>query len=201
MTRALTFLLIAFFLASSSARAVTVFASFSEAITSTSVANTSFGDTLLIEFELDNGGASLNSQTWNAGDVVSLTFAKPDESFKTVFGAETFTNSTGAFSTDGSGNLTGVPSNWTDTSVTNVLSTTSLFSPDLWFVDGTSTVYAEGFGDFSISIDNASTILSASNWNLSTTSALSPIPEPSSVALGLGLGALGLVILRRRKRT
>lgn len=197
MLRTLTLLFVGLSLVVSTASAVTVFATFSETINSTSVANTSMGDTLMIEFALDNGGSDLINQTWNASDVVSLTFSKPDESFQTVFGAEAFSTSVGSFTTDSGGNLTAVPSDWTDTNVMVTPTTTSSFSPDLWYVDGSSFVYAEGFGDFSISIDNASTITNAANWNLSTVSA---IPEPSTVALSLGGDGSALVFWRKRFR-
>ncbi len=38
------------------------------------VDNVNVGDTAVITYQLDNGGTSLLSQTWNATDIVTVTF-------------------------------------------------------------------------------------------------------------------------------
>ncbi|MFN5972006.1 MAG: PEP-CTERM sorting domain-containing protein, partial [Microcystis sp.] len=49
-------------------------ATYTGTVSSAIVDNVTAGDTAVITFQLDNGGTSLLSQTWNATDIVSVTF-------------------------------------------------------------------------------------------------------------------------------
>ncbi len=49
-------------------------ATYTDTVFSADVDNVIVGDTAVITYQLDNGGSSLLSQTWNATDIVSVTF-------------------------------------------------------------------------------------------------------------------------------
>lgn len=158
------------------------------------VDNVSAGDPFVVQIVLDNGGTSIGNQTWTSADVVSVTFDFGNGAHRTVFnpnGGDGFTTSVGSFGTDAAGNLTQVPSDWTDSSVT-VVSTNSSQTPSAWFLNAANDKYYTNSFAFAVGIPspNANTIVS--NWTIA------PIPEPSAVAL-LGLGVvLGGLALRRR---
>lgn len=87
------------------------------------------GESVSITIVLDNGGTSTVSQTWNASDVVSITFLINDapNTITTVFdpnSGDGIDSATGSFQTDSSGVLIAAPSSWFD-NVTGGLYVTS----------------------------------------------------------------------------
>lgn len=139
-----------------------------------SIAN---GDAAKIIVKLDNGGASLNSQTWTSAHLQSITFDFKNGTFKTTFNApfnSGLTTSSGSFATNSSGVLTSVMTNWQDTSVGTDFTTNGTGdTPDSWYIDGSSaTVYVEQ--NRTIDFTTPANITVASNWsNLSCPSSSS----------------------------
>lgn len=77
------------------------------------------GEAISITFVLDNGGTSAASQTWNAVDVVSVTFVinNAPSTITTVFDPNSgngLSSTAGSFATDAAGTLTSAPSAWVD---------------------------------------------------------------------------------------
>ena len=73
----------------------------------------SVGDTLRIDVVVNNGNNSQLSQTWAYTDMVSCTFYAGGSYSAEVdpqLGSDQSTN--GSFTTDGAGNLTGLPDDW-----------------------------------------------------------------------------------------
>jgi len=67
------------------------------------VDNVNVGDTAVITYQLDNGGTSLFNQTWNASNIVSVTFNFGNGAHVTTFnpnGGGGLSVSTGSFVTN-----------------------------------------------------------------------------------------------------
>ena len=108
------------------------------------VDNVSVGDTAVITYQLDNGGTSLFNQTWNASDIVTVTFNFGNGAHVTTFnpnGGDGLDSTIGSFVTNASGQLTAVPSQWFDFNNVNVVSTNSTQTPNAWFVNAFNGVY------------------------------------------------------------
>jgi len=108
------------------------------------VDNVNVGDTAVITYQLDNGGTSLLSQTWNATDIVTVTFNFGNGAHVTTFnpnGGDGLDGTTGSFVTNASGQLTAVPFDWSDFNNVNVVSTNSTQTPIEWYVNGFNGVY------------------------------------------------------------
>ncbi|MBE5230462.1 MAG: PEP-CTERM sorting domain-containing protein [Microcystis aeruginosa PMC 728.11] len=164
------------------------------------VDNVAAGNTAVITYQLDNGGSSLLSQTWNASNIVSVTFNFGNGAHVTTFdpngvGGNGLTVSTGSFVTNASGQLTAVPSNWSDDSNLNVVSTNSTQTPFSWFVNGGNGVYYTDNGD--VSLTNVAGNIVAANWTIQGTQTQTT-PEPGTVLGLLAVGSLGLLARKRQ---
>ncbi len=164
------------------------------------VDNVSLGDQVKVVIAMDNGGSTLINQTWDTSNVLSVTFEFNNGAHKTVFdpnGGNGFSNDFGSFVTDGSGQLTAVPSNWADADA-NAISTNSTQTPDAWFLDQfNDKYYTNNF--FSVGIPDAASNTVASNWTISFDSS-GAVPEPSSFAVfGIGMCVAGVRAARRRR--
>ncbi|MFM6587476.1 MAG: PEP-CTERM sorting domain-containing protein, partial [Microcystis panniformis] len=166
------------------------------------VDNVNVGDTAVITYQLDNGGSSLLSQTWNATDIVSVTFNFGNGAHVTTFnpngvGGNGLTVSTGSFVTNASGQLTAVPSDWNDVSNVNVVSTNSTQTPTQWFVNGFNGVYyTDDFGK-EVNLTNVAGNIVAANWTIQPAQ-IQTTPEPSTLFGLLAVGSLGLLARKRQ---
>ena len=165
------------------------------------VDNVSLGDQFKVVIAMDNGGSTLFNQTWNASDVLSVTFEFNNGAHKTVFdpnGGDGFSTNVGSFVTNGSGQLTSVPSSWTDEDNVNIVSTNSTQAPNAWYLNSENDKYYTNDFDFSVGLLNANENTIASNWTIS--SSPTAIPEPSSLAVfGIGMCVAGVRAARRRR--
>jgi hypothetical protein len=166
------------------------------------VDNVSLGDQVKVVIAMDNGGSTLINQTWNASDVLSVTFEFNNGAHKTVFdpnGGNGFSTDFGSFVTDGSGQLMEVPSDWTDDSNVNAISTNSRQTPNAWYLNPVNDKYFTNDGSFSVGIPDAASNTDASNWTISFDSS-GAVPEPSSLAVfGIGMCVAGVRAARRRR--
>ncbi|CCI19991.1 conserved exported hypothetical protein [Microcystis aeruginosa PCC 9807] len=175
-------------------------ATYTDTVSSASVDNVTSGNTAVITYQLDNGGSSLLSQTWNATDIVSVTFNFGNGAHVTTFdpngvGGDGLSTTTGSFVTNASGQLTAVPSNWSDDSNLNVVSTNSTQTPFSWFVNGGNGVYYTDNGD--VSLTNVGGNIVAANWTIQGTQTQTT-PEPSTLLGLLAVGSLGLLARKRQ---
>jgi hypothetical protein len=168
----------------------------------TYVDNVSFGDQFKVVIAMDNGGSTLINQTWNTSNVLSVTFEFNNGAHKTVFdpnGGDGFSTNLGSFVTDGSGQLTAVPSDWTDASNVNAISTNSTQTPYAWYLNQYNDKYFTNFFSFAVGIPDAASNIVASNWTISSDSS-GAVPEPSSLAVfGIGMCVAGVRAGRRRR--
>ncbi|GBL14037.1 hypothetical protein MTo_01332 [Microcystis aeruginosa NIES-1211] len=164
------------------------------------VDNVSVGDTAVITYQLDNGGTSLLSQTWTASDIVSVTFNFGNGAHVTTFnpnGGNGLYDNTGSFVTNASGTLTAVPSDWSDNSNVNVVSTNSTQTPNAWFVSGGNEVYyTNDFGN-GVGLTNVSGNIVAANWTIQPAQTQTT-PEPGTVLGLLAVGSLGVLARKRQ---
>ena len=164
------------------------------------VNNVSVGDTAVITYQLDNGGTSLFNQTWNATDIVSVTFNFGNGAHVTTFnpnGGNGLTNSTGSFVTNASGTLTAVPSGWTDFSNVNVVSTNSTQTPNAWFLNGGNRVYFTNTFSNGVDLTNVEGNIVAANWTIQGTQTQTT-PEPGTLLGLLAVGSLGVLARKRQ---
>ena len=165
------------------------------------VDNVSLGDQFKVVIAMDNGGSTLFNQTWNSSDVLSVTFEFNNGAHKTVFnpnGGDGFSTDVGSFVTNGSGQLSSVPSSWTDSSNVNVVSTNSTQTPNAWFLNDQNSKYYTNSFSRAVGLQNANENTIASNWTIS--SSPTAIPEPSSLAVfGIGMCVAGVRTARRRR--
>ncbi|MBF2057550.1 MAG: PEP-CTERM sorting domain-containing protein [Cyanobacterium sp. T60_A2020_053] len=146
------------------------------------------GDTFLATVALDNGGSSVESQTWQVSEVLSITFNFGNGAHVTTFD-NTIDSGGGNFATDSSGVLTSVP-NWGNFNASDdVISTNSSQTPSQWVLNGGNSIYfTESFAN-SVAINNEENTIVASSWNIAPSVTT---PEPS---LMLGLIGFGAVLL------
>jgi hypothetical protein len=178
------------------ASAQTYYFSYADTVSSSTVSGVSQGDPFIIEFAMNNGGGSLVSQQWTTTtDTISVSFGLPDASFLTVFGPK-FGDTDNGFATNASGDLTSVPMAYDyDNGLPNVLSTNGS-NPEGWFVNGNNGVYTDEGNIFLANVGNNQV---PAYWTISTTSAFSAVPEPSTYAFIFGACALGFVGFRRNR--
>ena len=164
------------------------------------VDNVIVGDTAVITYQLDNGGTSLFNQTWNASDIVTVTFNFGNVAHVTTFnpnGGDGLSVSTGSFVTNASGQLTAVPSDWYDAANLNVVSTNSTQTPNAWFVSGSNAVYYTNNFDYSVDLTNVSGNIVAANWTIQPAQTQTT-PEPGTLLGLLAVGSLGLLARKRQ---
>lgn len=175
-------------------------ATYTDTVSSASVDNVTSGNTAVITYQLDNGGSSLLSQTWNATDIVSVTFNFGNGAHVTTFnpnGGDGLSVSTGSFVTNASGQLTAVPSDWRDVSNVNVVSTNSTQTPNAWYVNGGNGVYSTNNFDKQVDLTNVAGNIVAANWTIQPAQ-IQTTPEPGTVLGLLAVGSLGLLARKRQ---
>jgi len=162
--------------------------------------NVAAGDTAVITFQLDNGGSSLFNQTWNATDIVSVTFNFGNGAHVTTFnpnGGDGLNATIGSFVTNASGTLTAVPSAWIDFSNVNVVSTNSTQTPNAWSLDGSNAVYTTDNSGNLVSLTNVAGNIVAANWTIQGTQTQTT-PEPGTLLGLLAVGSLGVLARKRQ---
>ena len=175
-------------------------ATYTDTVFYADVDNVIVGDTAVITYQLDNGGTSLFNQTWNASDIVTVTFNFGNVAHVTTFnpnGGDGLSVSTGSFVTNASGQLTAVPSDWYDATNLNVVSTNSTQTPNAWFVSGSNAVYYTNNFDYSVDLTNVSGNIVAANWTIQGTQTQTT-PEPGTPLGLLAVGSLGLLARKRQ---
>ena len=175
-------------------------ATYTDTVFYADVDNVIVGDTAVITYQLDNGGTSLFNQTWNASDIVTVTFNFGNGAHVTTFnpnGGDGLSVSTGSFVTNASGQLTAVPSDWYDATNLNVVSTNSTQTPNAWFVSGSNAVYYTNNFDYSVALTNVSGNIVAANWTIQPAQTQTT-PEPGTLLGLLAVGSLGLLARKRQ---
>ena len=163
------------------------------------VDNVNVGDTAVITYQLDNGGTSLLNQTWTASDIVSVTFNFGNGAHVTTFnpnGGDGLSESIGSFVTNASGQLTAVPTDWSDYSNLNVVSTNSTQTADAWLVNEANPVYFT-LPSNGVSLTNVSGNIVAANWTIQPAQTQTT-PEPGTLLGLLAVGSLGLLARKRQ---
>ncbi|MCZ8250532.1 PEP-CTERM sorting domain-containing protein [Microcystis sp. LE19-195.1E] len=165
------------------------------------VDNVTAGDTAVITYQLDNGGTSLLSQTWNATDIVTVTFNFGNGAHVTTFnpnGGDGLSVSTGSFVTNASGQLTAVPSEWYDDTNVNVVSTNSTQTPIEWYVNGFNGVYyTDPNYYYEVNLTNVEGNIDPANWTIQPAQ-IQTTPEPGTLLGLLAVGSLGLLARKRQ---
>jgi hypothetical protein len=175
-------------------------ATYTDTVFSADVDNVIVGDTAVITYQLDNGGTSLFNQTWNASDIVTVTFNFGNGAHVTTFnpnGGDGLSVSTGSFVTNASGQLTAVPSEWYDLNNVNVVSTNSTQTPNAWFVNGLNSVYSTNNFSNNVSLTNVAGNIVAANWTIQGTQTQTT-PEPGTLLGLLAVGSLGVLACKRQ---
>ena len=163
------------------------------------VDNVNVGDTAVITYQLDNGGTSLLGQTWTASNIVTVTFNFGNGSHVTTFnpnGGDELDFSVGSFVTNASGQLTAVPTDWSDYSNLNVVSTNSTQTPVEWFVNGSNAVYYTSSSN-RVGLTNVSGNIVAANWTIQPAQTQTT-PEPGTLLGLLAVGSLGALARKRQ---
>ena len=169
------------------AHAVPVELDFSGVVTNDStMAGANGGDTITFKVIADNGGASLNSQTWSWSDLLSATIVAGSYSGATTGALSGF----GSFATNASGQLAtlnfGVLQSGTDSNGNTGFQ---------YYMDGGNPIWGTD--------DNVNEIGSVPTPNIENTtiSLVSATPLPAALPLfASGLGALGLFAARRKRK-
>ena len=177
-------------------------ATYTGTVSSADVDNVNVGDTAVITYQLDNGGTSLFNQTWNASNIVSVTFNFGNGAHVTTFnpnGGNGLDGTTGSFVTNASGTLTAVPTDWSDSNNVNVVSTNSTQTPDAWYVNGDNGVYYTLLNNTSYGVDltNVSGNTTPANWTIQGTQTQTT-PEPGTLLGLLAVGSLGVLARKRQ---
>lgn len=155
------------------------------------------GDPASITVTLDNGETNDLSQVWTADHLQSVTFdinnGAATVSFFSPFDGG-LADAVGVFSTDDTGTLISVPSNWRDGSATVDFTASFLFDTDLsWFINGENEVLFDDSLSVALSLADVQGVLDPANWSRVTATAI-PLP-PTLLLLLVGLG--GMALLRR----
>jgi hypothetical protein len=159
----------------------------------------SVGDSAVITVALDNGGTSIDGQTWTPSEIDSITFNFNNGANETVFNP-VFTAKSGNFVTNGAGVLTSVTSKLNSNNV-SVKSTNSTTVPSGFYLNGSNQVFytTSNFTDY-VSLTNVTNDTNAADWTISAAS--SPVPWDFDPTAGAAIGIplfFGLRILRGRR--
>jgi hypothetical protein len=174
-------------------------ATYTDTVSAATVDNVTVGDTAVITYQLDNGGTSLLGQTWTASNIVTVTFNFGNGSHVTTFnpnGGDGLDFSVGSFVTNASGQLTAVPTDWSDYSNLNVVSTNSTQTPVEWFVNGSNAVYYTSSSN-RVGLTNVSGNIVAANWTIQPAQTQTT-PEPGTLLGLLAVGSLGALARKRQ---
>jgi hypothetical protein len=169
---------------------------FEDTIGFTNITGLDVGNSAKITLGLDNGGTSNVSQTWTAGDLLSVTWDFNNGGLVTTFNSPwggALDSTSGDFVTDVTGTLTNVMSNWHDSTVGSDFVTNGSAAPFFWILDVTGNVYAD-ITLHGVSLSNAGSMLTASNW-----SPVSAVPVPAAIWL-FGTALIGLVGFSKRSK-
>ncbi len=180
------------------AHAISFIASYNSTVSNINSGNlsgVSVGDNFSLTIELDNGGTTTVNQTWTAGDVVNLIFDFNNGANRTVFNP-VFDAATGNFTTNGSGILTAVPSNWFSTSPT-VQTTNSTSTPVVWFISGSNNVFATNTSG-GVGIANVNGNIDPTNWTIAPAS--TAVPFDFDPSLGVALLGVDFVVRKTLKK-
>ncbi|MFN6305284.1 MAG: PEP-CTERM sorting domain-containing protein [Microcystis sp.] len=183
------------------AHAAVFTATYTSTVSYADVDNVSVGDTAVITYQLDNGGTSLLSQTWNASNIVTVTFNFGNGAHVTTFnpnGGDGLDSTIGSFVTNASGQLTAVPSDWSDLSNVNVVSTNSTQTPIEWYVNGFNAVYSTDPNYYyEVDLTNVEGNIDPANWTIQPAQ-IQTTPEPGTLLGLLAVGSLGLLARKRQ---
>lgn len=183
-------------LATNAAHAAVFDFEYNDTISNSTVPGISLGDTIKITLALDNGGNALNSQTWAAADLQSVTISTNNGATVTTFSAPfggSLNFTAGSFVTDGGGALISVLSDWEDL-VAGIDTTTTLagLTATGWGFNGFNDIlfFTDGINFDTVGISHVNTITNAAAWSFAPPS--SPVPLPATLWLMLpGLALLG----------
>jgi len=177
------------------ADAISFIASYNDTISAVSgtLSGVSVGDQLSISIELDNGGASISNQTWTSANVVNIIFDFNNGANRTVFNP-VFDDNTGSFTTNGSGILTAVPTNWIADNTASVQSTNSASTPNAWYINGSNGIYYTSSFANEVNVGDPNQLTVATNWAI----APAPTAVPFDFDPSFGLLALGGVWAARK---
>jgi len=187
--RGLGFALLLAFSWCGAAQAVPVELDFSGIVSDSTVVGVNTGDAITFKVFADNGGANLNSQTWDTSDLISATIAAGSYSAATSGPAAGF----GGFSTDASGQLSDLNFGTFQNGSDNQGNVQFAYDMDngnpIWFTGQEVSPPSPSFGAASPpSIDN-------------TTISLAATPLPAALPLfASGLGALGFAAARQKRK-
>lgn len=141
-----------------------------DTISASTIAGLAAGQPVKITVTLDNGGASLNSQTWTAANLTSVSFNFNNGALLTTFSSPWgagLTVSAGNFVTDANGALTSVMSNWNDQSVSSDYSSNGAVTPANWFLNGGNGIYYDDVN--AAYITNVASISTPAAWTTAPT--------------------------------
>ena len=176
-------------------------ATYTDTVFSADVDNVIVGDTAVITYQLDNGGTSLFNQTWNASDIVTVTFNFGNGAHVTTFnpnGGDGLDGTTGSFVTNASGQLTAVPFDWSDFNNVNVVSTNSTQTPIEWYVNGFNGVYyTDPNYYYEVNLTNVEGNIDPANWTIQPAQ-IQTTPEPGTLLGLLAVGSLGVLACKRQ---
>ncbi|MDJ0549813.1 MAG: PEP-CTERM sorting domain-containing protein [Microcystis sp. M49637_WE12] len=176
-------------------------ATYTDTVFYADVDNVIVGDTAVITYQLDNGGTSLFNQTWNASDIVTVTFNFGNVAHVTTFnpnGGDGLDGTTGSFVTNASGQLTAVPFDWSDFNNVNVVSTNSTQTPIEWYVNGFNGVYyTDPNYYYEVNLTNVEGNIDPANWTIQPAQ-IQTTPEPGTLLGLLAVGSLGVLACKRQ---
>lgn len=172
-------------------QAVPVELEYSGVVNDSTTPGVSVGDTITFDVFADNGGASLNSQSWSWTNLTSATIEAGSYSATT---SGPVSGGFGGFSTDASGQLItlyfGTIQNGTDTNGNPTFAYYMDSSNDIWYASNNDFTSYTSFGALSPpNIDNTSISLVSST----------PLPAALPLFAG-GLGMIGLIAGRKKRK-